>query len=213
MYYLPLISFFMLTITLTPLPYNYEALRPSISEETLRYHHDKHHLAYVNNLNRLIKGTEFENLDLTDIVKHSNGAIFNNAAQVWNHTFYFEQFGNFSPIKGPLAQEITRQWGSIDKFKEEFVVAATSLFGSGWVWLVRNINGELSIIAESNAGNPITKGYIPLLTFDLWEHAYYIDYRNLRADHLNALWKILDWRVIEYRYSNEVYIMHGSDFF
>ena len=190
----------MLQFTLPPLPYGYEALKLSLSEETLRYHHDKHHLAYVNNLNRLIKGTEYEDAELIDIVRHSKGAIFNNAAQVWNHTFYFEQFGVHTPIMGQLAEQIVRQWGTIEKFREEFVAAGMTIFGSGWVWLTCNKDGELSILTESNAGNPLTKGYIPLLTFDVWEHAYYIDYRNMRADYLNALWKILDWRVIEDRY-------------
>ena len=190
----------MLQFTLPPLPYEYEALKPSISDETLRYHHDKHHLAYVNNLNRLIKGTEFEESDLDDILRHSKGAIYNNAAQVWNHTFYFEQFGKWNPIKGKLAEQIVRQWGSIEKFKEEFVAAGVSLFGSGWVWLTCDRNGELSILTESNAGNPITKGYTPLLTFDIWEHAYYIDYRNQRTDYLNSLWIILNWQKIEERY-------------
>lgn len=195
-----LILIIMITFNLPPLPYDYEALKPSISAETLRYHHDKHHLAYVNNLNRLIKGSEFENSDLIDIVRHSKGSIFNNAAQVWNHTFYFQQFGTHTPITGQLAQQIVRQWGTIEKFKEEFVAAGTSQFGSGWVWLACDKDGELSILTESNAGNPLTKGYIPLLTFDVWEHAYYIDYRNLRGDYLNALWEILDWRIIEDRY-------------
>ena len=170
-----LILFIMLQFTLPPLPYEYEALKPTISEETLRYHHDKHHLAYVN-------------------------SIFNNAAQVWNHTFYFEQFGTWTPIEGQLAQQIVRQWGTIEKFQEEFVAAGISQFGSGWVWLVCDKDGELSILTEPNAGNPLTKGYIPLMTFDVWEHAYYIDYRNLRGDYLNALWQILDWRIIEDRY-------------
>lgn len=195
-----LILIIMITFNLPPLPYDYEALKSAISAETLRYHHDKHHLAYVNNLNRLIKGTEFEESDLIDIVRHSKGSIFNNAAQVWNHTFYFEQFGVQTPITGELAQQIVRQWGTIEKFKEEFVAAGVSQFGAGWVWLACDKDGELSILTESNAGNPITKGYIPLLTFDVWEHAYYIDYRNRRADYLNALWSILDWRVIEDRY-------------
>ena len=190
----------MLQFTLPPLPYGYEALKPSISEETLRYHHDKHHLAYVNNLNKLIKGTEYEDAELLDIVRHAKGSIFNNAAQMWNHTFYFEQFGNWCPIKGRLAEEIVRKWGSIDKFKEEFVAAGTSLFGSGWVWLVCDRNGELSIVAKPNAGNPITENHTPLMTFDVWEHAYYIDYRNQRGDYLNALWGVLNWHVIEERY-------------
>ena len=190
----------MLQITLPPLPYGYEALEPSMSEETLRYHHDKHHLAYVDNLNKLVKGTEFENDDLIDIVRHSNGAIFNNAAQVWNHTFFFEQFGKPTDVKGKLAEEIVRKWGSIDKFKEEFVAAGASLFGSGWVWLVCDRNGELCIMAMSNAGNPLTLNYTPLMTFDVWEHAYYIDYRNMRGEYLNALWRVLDWRIIEERY-------------
>jgi Fe-Mn family superoxide dismutase len=195
-----LILIIMITFTLPPLPYEYEALKPTMSEETLRYHHDKHHLAYVNNLNKLIKGTEFEDAELVDIVRHAKGSIFNNAAQVWNHTFFFEQFGTWTPLNGQLAEQIVRQWGTIEKFKEEFVATGMSQFGSGWVWLVCNKDGELSILTESNAGNPLTKGYIPLLTFDVWEHAYYVDYRNQRGDYLNALWQILDWRIIEDRY-------------
>ena len=137
-----LIFIIMITFTLPQLPYEYEALKPSISEETLRYHHDKHHLAYVNNLNKLIKGTEFEDSELVDIVRHSKGAIFNNAAQVWPHTFYFELFGVWTPIEGQLAQQIVRQWGRIEKFKEEFVAAGMSQFGSGWVWLACDKDGE-----------------------------------------------------------------------
>ena len=190
----------MLQFTLPPLPYGYEALKPSLSEETLRYHHDKHHLAYVNNLNKLIKETEFEDAELIDIVRHAKGAIFNNAAQVWNHTFYFEQFGNWCPIKGRLAEEIVRKWGSIDKFKEEFVATGTSLFGSGWVWLAQDADGALHIVQEPNGSNPVKRGMIPLLGFDVWEHAYYLDYSNRRAEHLSALWNIVDWNVVAARY-------------
>lgn len=190
------------SFTLPELPYSRDALSPAISSETLQYHHDKHHQSYVTNLNRLIVGTEFENADLETIVKKSSGSIFNNAAQVWNHTFYFEQFGRQTQIKGVLADLIISQWGSVDAFKREFNAAGASLFGSGWVWLVADSSDRLSIVKTSNAGNPLTEGLYPLLTFDVWEHAYYIDYRNARATYLDALWGIVDWQVIEMRYAN-----------
>lgn len=190
----------MASFTLTPTPYDYGQLSPVISKETLEYHHGKHAQAYVNNLNKLIEGTEFEGNTIEEIVKKSSGGIFNNAAQVYNHAFYFEQFGDFAPIEGPLADAIARKWGSIDKFKEDFNANGASLFGSGWVWLVVDKKGNLQIIKESNAGCPLTQGLVPLLTFDVWEHAYYIDYRNRRADYLSALWSVLDWKVVEQRY-------------
>ncbi|MGL4491261.1 MAG: superoxide dismutase, partial [Tannerellaceae bacterium] len=150
----------------------------------------------------LIQGTKFENADLVTIIKESDGPIFNNAAQVWNHTFYFNSFkpnGGGAP-KGKLAEAINATWGSFDNFKKEFNTASTGLFGSGWAWLVKDKDGKLSIIKESNAGNPLTKGLTPILTFDVWEHAYYLDYQNRRPDHVNALWDIINWDVVEERY-------------
>ena len=187
--------------TLPALPYTAEALAPTMSQETLNFHHGKHHLAYVNNLNNLVKGTRYETMDLEAIVRESDGAIFNNAAQVWNHTFFFEQFKTTGcEAKGDVRKAIEKKWGSFDAFKTEFNNAGATLFGSGWVWLVKDANGNLEIVKESNAGNPLTKGLKPLLTFDVWEHAYYLDYQNRRADYLNALWNIIDWKVIESRW-------------
>ena len=187
--------------TLPALPYTAEALAPTMSQETLNFHHGKHHLAYVNNLNNLVKGTRYETMDLEAIVRESDGAIFNNAAQVWNHTFFFEQFKTTGcEAKGDVRTAIEKEWGSFDAFKTEFNNAGATLFGSGWVWLVKDANGNLEIVKESNAGNPLTKGLKPLLTFDVWEHAYYLDYQNRRADYLNALWNIIDWKVIESRW-------------
>ena len=187
--------------TLPALPYTAEALAPTMSQETLNFHHGKHHLAYVNNLNNLVKGTRYETMDLEAIVRESDGAIFNNAAQVWNHTFFFEQFKTTGvEVKGNVRTAIEQKWGSFDAFKTEFNNAGATLFGSGWVWLVKDAKGNLEIVKESNAGNPLTKGLKPLLTFDVWEHAYYLDYQNRRADYLNALWNIIDWKVIESRW-------------
>ena len=187
--------------TLPALPYTAEALAPTMSQETLNFHHGKHHLAYVNNLNNLVKGTRYETMDLEAIVRESDGAIFNNAAQVWNHTFFFEQFKTTGcEAKGDVRTAIEKKWGSFDAFKTEFNNAGATLFGSGWVWLVKDANGNLEIVKESNAGNFLTKGLKPLLTFDVWEHAYYLDYQNRRADYLNALWNIIDWKVIESRW-------------
>ncbi len=190
----------MTTFTLPDLPYGKESLSPVLSKETLDYHHDKHHMAYVTNLNNLIKGTEFENADLETIIRQGKGGLFNNAAQVWNHTFYFEQFGIQSPVSGRLADAIRAKWGSFEAFQKEFNAAGAGLFGSGWVWLSCDNKGELSISQEPNAGNPLTHDLHPLLTFDVWEHAYYIDYRNARPAYIEALWKIVDWRVMERRY-------------
>lgn len=190
----------MNSFKLPQLNYDYDKLAPSLSNETLTFHHDKHHNAYVTNLNKLIEGTEFAGKDLEYIVKHSTGAIFNNAAQTWNHTFYFEQFGKKTDIKGKLADEIIKQWGSIENFQNEFNTKAAAIFGSGWCWLVIDNNHKLSIIATSNAGNPLTEDLTPLFTVDVWEHAYYIDYRNQRGEYLKAIWNILDWEIIEKRY-------------
>lgn len=188
--------------SLPELPYAHNALEPVISEKTISFHYGKHHQAYVNNLNGLVVGTEFENSDLDSIVKKSDGPIFNNAAQIWNHNFYFL---SLTPVKDTtpsekLAKAINSTWGSVDEFKAEFNKASVSVFGSGWAWLVKDVDGKLSIVKESNAGNPITKGLIPLLTFDVWEHAYYIDYQNRRPDYVSALWELVDWNIVSERY-------------
>ena len=187
---------------LPKLPYEVSALNPSISDRTIEFHYGKHHQAYVNNLNNLIPGTKFEDADLETIIREAEGPIFNNAAQVWNHTFYFNQFSP-KPCtlpKGELAKAIDRQFGSFEKFKEEFTKASVGLFGSGWTWLVKNDDGSLDIVPESNAGTPLRKGKKPILTCDVWEHAYYLDYQNRRPDYVTNFWNILDWDVISDRY-------------
>lgn len=186
------------------LPYGREALAPAISPATIDYHYGKHEKAYIDNLNRLIQGTEFEDMDLEDIIRNagSNKALFNNASQAWNHIFYFFTFspdGSREP-SGDLLRAINRDFGSFEKFKEAFVEAGVGLFGSGWVWLSRDNDGKLLITQGPNAGNPLTEGLTPLLVFDVWEHAYYLDYQNRRADALRALWDIVDWDVVEGRY-------------
>ncbi len=184
------------------LPYDLDALAPAISAETISFHYGKHEKAYIDNLNRLIKGTEYEDMELEDIITHAKGALFNNASQAWNHIFYFFTFspdGSREP-SGELRKAIDRDFGSFDKFKEAFVDAGVGLFGSGWVWLSRDDDGKLLITQGSNAGNPLTEGLTPLLTFDVWEHAYYLDYQNRRADALRALWDIVDWDIVEARY-------------
>lgn len=184
------------------LPYAEDALEPAISARTVHFHYGKHEKAYIDNLNRLIKGTEFEDSELEDVIAHAQGALFNNASQAWNHIFYFFTFspdGKREP-GGDLRKAIDRDFGSFDKFKEAFVDAGVGLFGSGWVWLSRDRDGKLFITQGSNAGNPITQGLTPLLTFDVWEHAYYLDYQNRRADALKELWNIVDWEVVESRY-------------
>ena len=188
--------------TLIDLPYAPNALESVISEQTLSFHHGKHLQAYVDNLNKLLPGSGLENLALEDIVKKSNGAIFNNAGQILNHNLYFTQFAPAPATEptGKLAAQIAKQWGSVEAFKAEFEAKGVGLFGSGWVWLSAEANGTLVISQESNAGNPITKGLTPLLTFDVWEHAYYLDYQNRRAGHLSALWGIVNWTEIERRY-------------
>lgn len=187
---------------LPKLPYRTDALVPFISEETIDFHYGKHHQAYVNNLNGLVPGTEFENATLETIIKKAEGGIFNNGAQVWNHTFYFEAFskeGNKQP-SGDLADAVKKSFGSLDSFKEQFNKAAATLFGSGWAWLAKNQDGSLVIVQESNAGNPMRKGLKPLMTCDVWEHAYYIDYRNKRPDYIKNFWEILDWNVVASRF-------------
>ena len=184
---------------LITLPYEANALEPVISKETLGFHHGKHLNAYVNNLNGLIEGTEYEEMPLEEIVKKANGGIFNNAGQILNHNLYFTQFRapkDDNKPTGIIAQWIDEQFESFDKFKEEFTKKGATLFGSGWVWLSVDKDGKLQISQETNAGNPVQPGLRPLLTFDVWEHAYYIDYQNRRPDHLNALWQIIDWDVV-----------------
>ena len=177
-------------------------MEPVISARTIEFHYGKHHQAYVNNLNSLIVGTQFESMGLEEIIKKSEGAIFNNAAQVWNHTFYFNCFtpGGSELPSEELLEAILRKWESFDHFKKDFSTAAATVFGSGWAWLVKDENGELVILKESNAGTPLIKGLEPLLVFDVWEHAYYLDYQNRRADYIEALWKIVDWEAVSSRY-------------
>lgn len=190
--------------TLIDLSYSKDALEPVISAKTLEFHYGKHLQAYVDNLNKLLPGSGLEELPLEEIVKQSSGAIFNNAGQVLNHNLYFTQFGAADKVanapKGTLATQIVKQWGSVDAFKDEFVAKGVGLFGSGWVWLSSQADGTLVITQEPGASNPVVKGLKPLLTFDVWEHAYYLDYQNRRAAHLAELWKIVDWSVIEERY-------------
>lgn len=189
---------------LMKLPYSEDALEPVISRQTISFHYGKHLQAYVNNLNSLLPGSSFEGLSLADIVKKSNGGVFNNAGQILNHELYFGQFcspkANNVPA-GDIAAAITRDFGSFDAFKEEFQKKGATLFGSGWVWLSADSEGKLVITQEPNASNPAQRGLIPLMTFDVWEHAYYLDYQNRRPDHLSALWSIIDWNVVEQRYS------------
>ena len=190
---------------LIELPYEMGALMPAISAETLSFHHGKHLQAYVDNLNKLLPGSEYEGMALEKIVqKAPAGAIFNNAGQILNHELYFTQFKPASEAvqkpEGALAAQIEKQWGSFEAFKAEFEAKGVGLFGSGWVWLSADADGSLVITQELGASNPVVKGLRPLLTFDVWEHAYYLDYQNRRAAHLSALWQIIDWKVIERRY-------------
>ncbi len=191
-----------MTFELPPLPYAMDALEPYISKTTLEYHFGKHHQAYVTNLNKLIIGTEFEETGLEDIVKRATGGIFNNGAQVWNHTFYWNCLspnGGGEP-KGPLADAINQDFGSFEEFKEKFSTACATLFGSGWAWLVTDEDGNLQIIQESNAGNPIRNGFEPLLVCDVWEHAYYLDKQNRRPDYIADFWKMVDWDSVAERF-------------
>ncbi|MBO6253525.1 MAG: superoxide dismutase [Bacteroidaceae bacterium] len=190
---------------LMALPYAPEALEPVISKENIGFHHGKHLQAYVDNLNKLLPGSEYEGMTLEEIVRKAPaGAVFNNAGQILNHELYFLQFKPVGEAaqgpKGALAAQIEKQWGSLDAFKAEFEAKGVGLFGSGWVWLSADADGSLVITQEQGASNPVQKGLKPLLTFDVWEHAYYLDYQNRRAAHLSALWKIVDWKVIAARY-------------
>lgn len=184
-----------MTFTLPPLPYAMDALAPHISKETLEYHYGKHHNAYVTNLNKLVPGTEFDGMSLEEIIMKAQGGIFNNAAQVWNHTFYWHCLspnGGGEP-KGALAEAINKHFGSFAQFKEQFTQAAITTFGSGWAWLVKDKDGSLKITSTSNAQTPMTSGQKALLTCDVWEHAYYIDYRNARPDYVQAFWSLVNW--------------------
>ena len=180
---------------LPPLPYAKDALQPHISAETIDFHYGKHHQTYVTNLNNLIKGTEFENASLEDTIKKASGGLFNNAAQIWNHTFYWNCLspnGGGEPT-GKVADAINKAYGSFADFKEKFTASAATNFGSGWTWLVQNSDGSVEIANTSNAGTPMTDGKKALLTVDVWEHAYYIDYRNARPKYLEAFWNLVNW--------------------
>ncbi|MGB7933749.1 MAG: Fe-Mn family superoxide dismutase [Gammaproteobacteria bacterium] len=181
--------------TLPALPYPNDALEPHISAETLEFHHGKHHASYVKKLNKQIPGTEFESASLEEIIKKASGGIFNNGAQVWNHTFYWNCLSPDGGVEpdGTLAQSIDGAFGGFTEFRERFTESATTNFGSGWTWLVKNPNGSLAIVNTSNAGNPMTDGSQPLLTCDVWEHAYYIDYRNARKKYIEAFWSLVNW--------------------
>ena len=187
---------------LPKLPYELDQLSPVLSKQTLEFHYGKHHQAYVNKLNGLIEGSEFASMSLEDIIMKSEGGVFNNAAQIWNHTFYFEAFapGGSKEPTGDLLDAIKQSFGSFAEMKEQFSNAAGTLFGSGWAWLVKKNNGALEIVQESNAGNPMTKGLTPILTCDVWEHAYYLDYQNKRPDYVKAFWDLINWDVVAKRF-------------
>ncbi len=192
-----------MAIELPQLPYAKNALEPTISAETLEYHYGKHHQSYVTKLNDGIKGTEFESLSLEDIIKQSSGGVFNNAAQVWNHTFYWNCLnpnGGGEPA-GALAKAIGEKFGSFEQFKTDFETSAAGNFGSGWTWLVKNADGSLEIYNTSNAGTPMTENKTALLTVDVWEHAYYIDYRNARPKYLESIWEKIDWTFVGKNYA------------
>jgi len=189
---------------LPPLPYANNALAPVISQETLDFHYGKHHQTYVTNLNNLIPGTQYENLSLEDIIMTASGGIFNNAAQVWNHSFYWNCLTPPTGVTGPtgtLATAIDQTFGSLAEFKLKFSQSAATNFGSGWTWLVKNFDGTLEIVNTSNAACPLTQGKKPLLTVDVWEHAYYIDYRNARPKYLEEIWKAINWGFVERNYA------------
>ncbi len=192
-----------MSFTLPELPYAKDALMPHISAETLEYHYGKHHQTYVTNLNNLVKGTEFESMNLESIIKQSSGGMFNNAAQVWNHTFYWHCLcapqANNAPT-GKLLDAINATFGNFDTFKEKFAATALATFGSGWAWLVKNMDGSIAIVSTSNAGTPMTSGQTALLTCDVWEHAYYIDYRNARVKYVEAFWNLVNWEFVAKNY-------------
>lgn len=187
------------------LPYAYDALAPHISEETLHYHHDKHYAGYVDKLNELLVDSPYAGQPLEDIVLTADGAVYNNAAQAWNHEFYFDQLSP-KPQQAPqgdLLEAIDRSFGSFDEMKTQMNRAAVGLFGSGWVWLAAKPSGELTIVSTPNAGNPLREGLKPLMCIDVWEHAYYVDYRNRRADAVAALWNCIDWKIVAERYARK----------
>ena len=189
---------------LPPLPYAMDALEPTISRETLEYHYGKHHQTYVTNLNNLVADGEFKDASLEEIIQRASGGVFNNAAQVWNHTFYWNVLspdGGGAPT-GALADAIDHAFGSFDEFKQKFAASAAGNFGSGWTWLVKNGDGSLEIVNTSNAANPMTDGKVPLLTVDVWEHAYYIDYRNARPKYLQEIWNIVNWEFVADNYAS-----------
>lgn len=192
----------MKKIELPKLNYSLDALEPYISKRTIEFHYLKHHQTYVDKLNALIENTEFEGKDLEYIIKNSKGAIFNNAAQVWNHTFYWESFSEKPSHQpsGELEAQIVKQYGSLENLKQEFTTQALNLFGSGWVWLVKNEENKLEILALPNAENPICQNKTPLLVCDVWEHAYYLDKQNRRADYLKDFWPLVDWEKITERF-------------
>lgn len=188
---------------LPQLPYTPDSLEPYISGTTMDLHHSKLHLTYVNNLNDLITGTKYEDTELETIIKLTDGPVFNNASQVWNHSFYFESMipGDRSNLHGAFSRVIAGSFGSVQYFKEAFIKKASALFGAGWIWLCWNPRGSLEIMPENNAGNPLRKGFTPLLGCDIWEHSYYIDYQNRRTDYLNAFWTLINWEIVERRYN------------
>ncbi|WP_069471617.1 superoxide dismutase [Candidatus Marithrix sp. Canyon 246] len=192
-----------MTHTLPSLPYEMNALEPHISKETLEFHYGKHHQTYVTNLNNLIKDTEFADMSLEDIIKKSSGGIFNNAAQIWNHSFYWNCLSPNAGGEptGALADAINSKFGSFDKFKEEFSKTSITTFGSGWGWLVKEADGSIALASTSNAATPMTSGQTALLTCDVWEHAYYIDYRNARPKYLEAFWNLVNWDFVAKNFS------------
>jgi superoxide dismutase, Fe-Mn family len=192
-----------MSFELADLPYNTNALEPYLSKKTIEYHYSKHLHGYVANLNKLIQGTNYKNLDLETIIKVADGPVFNNASQVWNHIFYFECLrpAGKNSIKGPFADVIKRNFGTIAFFKNAFAKAAGSIFGAGWIWMVLDQNGSIQILPRSNAGNPLRIGFIPLMTCDLWEHAYYLDYQHRYNDYIDAFWKLINWNIVETRYN------------
>lgn len=190
---------------LPDLPYAKTDLQPHMSEETLEYHHGKHHATYVNKLNDLIEGTEFADMDLEEIVQRASGPVFNNAAQAWNHTFFWNCLAppDGREPSGKLAEAVARDFGGRDELREQFSAALTGLFGSGWIWLVRDDNGIVTLQSTGNAGNPMTDRLTPLLTCDMWEHAYYIDYRNAKAKYFDAFWALINWDFVGENYERE----------
>ncbi len=190
-----------MNFTLPQLPFSVDALEPVISRRTIDFHYCKHHQAYVNNLNKLTEGSEWSKRSLEDLIRLTEGGIYNNAAQVWNHTFYWESLipSELSTAGASLLEAINKSFGSMDLFKEQFVQASVTLFGSGWVWLVKGRNNGLKIMQGSNAWNPLREDYIPLLTCDVWEHAYYLDFQNRRPDYVEGFWKIINWEKVEER--------------